>query len=354
MSCDRSDLLTQQLLPQRLRDRACSRDCSVDTAFPSSSSSSPSLQTTLKQFPSKAQTADDSSLSSTEGQYPKNIEFGAPRGNTNDQANLYRRRSHRPRGCRGGRKNRKKQLAKSIGVLLPKDILGPHGDSNRPIRTDTYDQNSRSEGCSSGLVDCSEEGPNSFTQATIDENCYLVGRGLTTPFQSVSEGNPTAGGLICGVFYPQRALIATSQGAPEGLTTQAQADSGMLRDNRSMNKPMSKMVREILPPPPSVRAEPHETRFEGPNPYALTASKLGDRPIIMEMMNHSSCATVQSNQLNHVASLGNDSARVNDVHAVVESDGGSGSLFATSPRSFLMGFDVSTVDKGDQSASDSW
>jgi hypothetical protein len=335
MSCDRSGLLTQQLLPQRLRGRVCSRDDSIDTAYQSSSSSSQSWHNSLERRPSKAQTTEDSSLSSLEGQYPKDIEFDDPPGDNSDQANLLRRRSHRPRGCRGGRKNRKKQLNKSLGVLLPKDILGAKADSNCLIKTHTY------EGFNSGLVDCFEEISSGFPQSILDENSYLLGRGITAPFQSFIAGNTVAGGLVSGVFFPQEPTTGVS-------SKEAQTDIGMSCDARSMSKQMNKTVQEILPPPPAVRKEPHETRLEGPNPYALTGSKLTDRPSVVGMINHSSCAT------SHLASLGSDDARVSDEQAAGESDDGSASLFATSPRSFLMGFDGSLVGKGDRNISDSW
>jgi hypothetical protein len=343
MSCDRSGLLTQQLLPQRLRSRVFSRDDSIDTAYPSSSSSSQSWHNSLKRFPFKAQATENSSLSSAEGQYPKDIEFDDPPGLTSDQANLFRRRSHRPRGCRGGRKNRKKQVAKSIGgVLLPKDILGAKADSNCLIRADIYDQTNIAEGYISGLVDFYEEGSNSFTQSTLDENSYLVGRGRVAPPPAFIEENTTAGGLVCGVFYPQ-------QRTPGVPPKQAQSEIGMPCDSRSMRTQTRKTVQEILPPPTAVREEPHESRFEGPNPYALTAAKLMERPTVVGTMNHSTCATALLNQLN--VSLENDDAH---VRAAAESDDGSGSLFATSPRSFLMGFDGSLVGKGDRSVSNSW
>jgi len=139
----------------------------------------------------------------------------------------------------------------------------------------------------------------------------------------------------------------------------------------SSSKPKTTVV-EILPPPPPKMPERDSPTFEGPNPYALctsstdesSASGASEHGCIEHSFSHNAMkggAQYDSNTLATSSSLtiaSSGSAEVVDFlniriekqrmcMAVPDGSIGGGSLFATSPRTFLMGGGGAGGGKGD-------
>jgi hypothetical protein len=260
---------------------------------------------------SRSYTADDSTQSSSDNS-SKDSKITGPK-----------RRSHRPRGCRGGRKNRKTRN-NSILLTVPKEIIG----GNTPL---SICENLRQSGSSQPEGDQKRERgieyavQKSWTQNSIaDENSVHVANFPPLPqtrIQSASKENASS----TMMFRP--ALEQSSFLPPLGRANPM----------RTNGLPNSMHADDILPP--LRMPEVHTPNLDGPNPYALSFTKGSHKPY--DWTNNSNMAAnaiqrpVQLN-LGHSAETAIDyrSLQIQKQRQML-TDGGS--LFATSPRSFLMG-----------------
>jgi hypothetical protein len=263
---------------------------------------------------SRSYTADDSTQSSSDN-------------SSKDKITGPRRRSHRPRGCRGGRKNRKTRSNNSILLTVPKEIIG----GSTPLSTC---ENLRPSGSSKPEGDQKREREieyaksKSWTQHSVpDENGIHVEHFSMFPptMQSVrkehASNTPT--------FRPP-VLEQSSFLPPLGRATSM----------RTSGLPNGMGAHSILPPLPM--AQVNGPVLDGPNPYALSYATSGSPKPYNWTSNHSNRSAnaiqrpVQVNRGGNSADTTVDyrNLRIEKQRQML-ADGGS--LFATSPRSFLMG-----------------
>lgn len=197
-----------------------------------------------------------------------------------------RRRSHRPRGCRGGRKNRKnKQLQQQMANLcVPKEIVG----SVNPLSTRNT---SRLTGSSTFHPKVIRPGGRVHPEPSQDENY--------------------------GRFFHHQPPPQQQQVRP-----------------RSFFRP----ANDILPPPPP-EADRESPTLDGPNPYALSlsATEDSDHGIPTYTLSCDSslypCSSTSSYKSDRI-----------EKQRQMMNDGGS-SLFAISPRTFLCGGNTNVFAK---------
>ena len=290
-------------MEQLRRDEAFSRQAAPQLLEPSLNFSGYSASNRSRSY-----TADDSTQSSSDNSSKDNQITGP------------KRRSHRPRGCRGGRKNRKTRN-NSILLTVPKEIIG----GNTPLC-----ENLRQPGSSKPEGDQKRERgieyatQRSWTQHSVpDENAI---RAVNFPplhqtMQSASKEN--ASNTI--MFRP--ALEQSSFLPPLGRANPL----------RTTGLPNSMHANGILPP--LHMPEVHAPNLDGPNPYALSSANESPKPYDWtNNSNRSANAIQRPAQLNkgYSAETAIDyrSLQIEKQRQML-TDGGS--LFATSPRSFLMG-----------------
>jgi hypothetical protein len=297
-------------MEQTRRDQSFSSE-SVPHLLESSSSSSLSGYATGSR--SHFNTADDSTQSSSDNSSKYNQIEGP------------RRRSHRPRGCRGGRKNRKNK--DNATLTVPKEILG---DNCTPSLTC---DNLRQPGSSQPEVDQKREREytakkiqQSWNQHSIpDENAVHIANFPLLPPTTPSARKDHARNTLFRPFLEQESFLpplGKTNSTRTGLPTHMEADG-------------------ILPPLPPA-AEVNAPDLDGPNPYALSYARLEPpKPLYdwtQTSVNRSAYAIQRPAQLNRgqSADTTNDyrSHRIEKQRQML-SEGGS--LFATSPRSFLTG-----------------
>jgi hypothetical protein len=247
---------------------------------------------------------------------------GAP--DTNNESDFLpfgRRRSHRPRGCRGGRKNRKTQLAKATS-LLPKEIFDPVPLAPKSLVDPV------------GTADRSRTWPfGSRTRVGVAfwEPTFAPGVQLYKPvlnlkhnFCPVQENRPDP-------RFGDPSEGNRSTAAPTVYTTQAIPST-----SSRVFQPHHQVSCEILPPPPltCTNYSPSPVQIhEGPNPYALSSNESidiysndsgdeGGNDILL--MGVTATETKDSYRNQHM-----------EKHCNTVTNGGS--LFVTSPRSFLLG-----------------
>jgi hypothetical protein len=259
---------------------------------------------------SHSYTADDSTHSSSDNSSKDNKITGP------------KRRSHRPRGCRGGRKNRKTRN-NSILLAVPKEIIG----GNTPL---SICENLRQSGSSKPEGDQKRERgidyttQRSWTQHSVpDENAIRSANfpPLDQSMQSASKENASN----TMMFRP--ALEQSSFLPPLGRANPM----------RTTGPPNGMHANGILPP--LRMPEVHAPNLNGPNPYALSYAKESPKPYDWTNNSNRSANAIQRPvQLN----LGRSNEEAIDYRGLqiekqrqMLTDGGS--LFATSPRSFLMG-----------------
>ena len=270
------------------------------------------------------------SSSSTTGGHPNRVRADTGdstlSSDTTNSKGSRRKRSHRPRGCRGGRKNKRKNK-------VPAEILGP-GSST------------------SALPPPSSNAPSVLT-ARHASYANLVDHVVPPPVESLSNGVPPAQissyHRCNGIILPTHHHNSTSLGNPttcmktpftysansNSSTTKKYTSTYMLdpvgdsvnskiRESTcsagtTTNRSTAASVGSILPPLPTLAKAPDNVCRPGPNPYALT--KPTGLPFLLP----------QDNVENH-GPLGPTVETSLHNHAYV-----GGSLFAVSPRSFLMG-----------------
>jgi hypothetical protein len=246
---------------------------------------------------SRSNTADDSTQSSSDNSSKDNTITGP------------RRRSHRPRGCRGGRKNRKTRN-NSILLTVPQEIIG----GNTPL---SICENLRQFGSSKPEGDQKREReidyktPKSWTQHSVpDENAFPPLPPLPQTTQSARKEH--AGNTL--MFRPVLEQKMRTTGLPNGMDA-----NGIL--------------------PPLMMTEVDAPNMDGPNPYALSYAKELPKPYDWTNNSNRSANAIQRPvQLNrgHSAEPSIDYRNVRiEKQRQMLADGGS--LFATSPRTFLMG-----------------
>jgi hypothetical protein len=259
---------------------------------------------------SRSYTGDDSTQSSSDNS-SKDNKITDPK-----------RRSHRPRGCRGGRKNRKTRN-NSILLTVPKEIIG----GNTPL---SICENLRQSGSSKAEGDQKRERgieyavQRSWTEHSVpDENAFCTANfpPLHQTMQSASKENATN-------TMMSRPTLEQSSFLPP---------LGRANPMRTNGLPNSMHVEGILPP--LCMPEVHAPNLDGPNPYALSYAKESPKPYDWTNNSKRSANAIQRPaQLNlgysAETAIEYCSLRIEKQRQML-TDGGS--LFATSPRSFLMG-----------------
>ena len=238
-----------------------------------------------------------------------------------------RRRSHRPRGCRGGRKNRKNQLAKAT-ALLPKEIL----DSPVPLCPTNMSSTSQQ----AKKLDDSQPHIRSAEKGYLGlpfMNRSKVGAAFSGTHSVSQEKFPSSS------FYQKRIKADESQQRLRLLKAGDVAAPNMYRKSTATTGTGKWAVNqnnstEILPPLPPCAQTKHEespdpSLLQGPNPYALNNTSSGgfiEEPDITKMQPGPSAkkSTVEEYRNQRISK---------QLQAIAN----GGSLFVTSPRSFLLG-----------------
>lgn len=257
---------------------------------------------------SRSNTADDSTQSSSDNSSKDNKITGP------------KRRSHRPRGCRGGRKNRKTRN-NSILLTVPKEIIG--GNTLLSIC-----ENLRQSGSSQPEGDQKRERAaeyatqESWTQHSIpEENAIRTENFPPLPQTMQSASKENASNTM--MFRP--ALAQGSFLPPLGRANPI----------RTTGLPNSMHAGGILPP--LRMPEVYAPNLDGPNPYALSYTK--EQPY--DWTNNSSRSAnaiqrpIQLDRGHSVETAIDYRSFQIEKQRQMLADGGS--LFATSPRTFLMG-----------------
>lgn len=305
-----------------------------------------------------------------------------------------RRRSHRPRGCRGGRKNRKKQQAnaavpKEIGPLSPKENNGDRRASASALtrsalvpqqqqqpgmpqrmltksfwgrapsatkQDENHGRGAQSTAVRDGASFVTPAAPSSYsrlvsnssaTTATASRSASLLTTAVpeaSAAFTSFTDGphsNDTGDAYLfrpvqdntAPVVYEHSAFTPSMQ-----LPFERRKSSNLLAAGHS-KLPFNQDQRGmILPPPPIVERD--SPTFDGPNPYALATSTTDDSIEDQRFAPPSYSETVKRSDSDSSSSTDESydfyrNQRLEKQRQMM-ADGGS-SLFAISPRSFLMG-----------------
>ena len=414
--------------PDRFRTLLPRNNTGLYALYPSATESSSSLSGYHTGNRSRANTTseqDNSSISSSSENDDTGGDSGSISNVTSAAGKLLqraaggRRRSHRPRGCRGGRKNRKKRLnAQNNAAAVPNEIVEHplKSSTNENLQHDDLSVKDHSPNFQLPVSAvktafwCRTQHENNVVpqnhlnphQPQSDENMAGCAAGLQHPSlayggYSNSVGPPTSQpsstentGIIqqpsmfslqgCfnqflfrpvqesgGVSFASDTHTSSSGAIPwsEGAPGPVVADCGRHNGNYSQLGEAS-VSNDILPPPlPNVKSE-SPVFFEGPNPYALSTAvstlsncfvdvslSLTDPSFYhSESMLSSKSGESNSTSNSNTGEVGGAAARAtaSDVTAKpydahknqriekqrqMLADGGS--LFATSPRSFLMG-----------------
>lgn len=307
-------------------------------------------------------------------------DVGLLQGFVIDSHKNVRRRSHRPRGCRGGRKNRKKHLAK-LGLAEPHEILGVSTTSstsnNNPLSPKDYnssfprilDGNTRMmDGIQSAFPVKNAWGRPNYHQGSLDENNFASSRPRVSGTYTQPQQAPAmTSGLYFDFLHARHSPSSRShhksgpniafRHVEETVATQVsvkQCDPFLAGTTCASSKGG---LCDILPPPPALEPEDDGARkFKGPNPYALgIATVSSSQDDSGDACSSLSVPRSYSDTVTSVSSASNseegDSATTHDKQdhhkeridkqRQMMSDGG-GSLFAVSPRTFLMGGRAST------------
>ena len=284
-----------------------------------------------------------------------------------------KRRSHRPRGCRGGRKNRKNQLAKAT-ALLPKEILDIPAPSSPP----NQESNKRSHNQSMGgkITILSRGGENKSGRGGASGGLPFmnhpasIGTAFSTANRPIAQASQSQHNEASSYIYNQSSFkTASPSTAPyhhhqetsshrfrplqdsNGLflekpakASTSQNITNMYRDKKSS---LSLLQNEILPPLPSIPIQP-EPIHQGPNPYALS-SKHRHHSTSMDAVHkndvHNNSPTMKSqiapnnkgNNNGNMNSYSSEDYRSQRIEKQRQMLANGGSLFVTSPRSFLLG-----------------
>jgi len=418
--------------PDRFRTLLPRNTTGIYALYPSATESSSSLSGYHTGNRSRANTTseqDNSSISSSsenddtggDGGSISNVTSAA--GKLLQRAAGGRRRSHRPRGCRGGRKNRKKRLnAQNNAAAVPNEIIEhpPSSATNENLQFSVKDNAPHLQlqiPAGKTAFWCRTQHENNVVpqnhlnphQPQADENMAGCAAGLQHPSlaydgYSNSLGAPTSQpghpvtvssstentGSIqqpsmfslqgCfnqflfrpvqesgGVSFAYDTQTSSSGAHPwsEGAPGTVVADCGRHNRNHSQLRQASGS-NDILPPPlPNVKSE-SPVFLEGPNPYALSTAvstlsncfvdvslSLTDPSFYhSESMLSSKSGETNSTSNSNTGRVGGTAARTTTSDGTIKpydahknqriekqrqmlADGGS--LFATSPRTFLMG-----------------
>ena len=305
-----------------------------------------------------------------------------------------RRRSHRPRGCRGGRKNRKKKNK------VPTEIVGPNDASSSTSMTmmaATTTTSSHSTICIKESRGTNPGMRQLFTRPTSGHNATDLTSPVHFPpmtntgMQAYHANNHTEGyPNVISSTHPHWSKSTQQQqrDAPPpppplsnnsmvlNTSTAYSNNSNNIKNNNNSNTdhildprstlgmsssntrgPTSNNVpnlAQILPPPPPVPTQEEKIR-RGPNPYALSKQQpaghmaplafpppLGENvgvdenytfPLMFSSSLHSTATTTAKNKpLLRPMELGHAKSNDDNIAAAI-----CESLFAISPRSFLTG-----------------
>lgn len=277
-----------------------------------------------------------------------------------------RRRSHRPRGCRGGRKNRKSRLAKA-SALVPKEILDPptalspknerrKNASNE--KTDvsrlrnqmsweqTFDNTSQPSGNNSGLLFMNQGSTGSAFSAPVFSTHSVH------PLPSMHKMKQHHGEKSQQLLRPLQNSNIGSPQVGNRFDHQADPTSFMIIKKKVSHHANARIhpgpsPSDILPPPPPPSARPSpDPALQGPNPYALSSFQGTGHAMPMQLgaaaetictntFINETCGDLDSTRNPSDPSLATEEIRNKYIQKQVLASGGS--LFVTSPRSFLLG-----------------
>jgi len=284
-------------MAQSTRYRSYSRD---SVPYPSESSSSLSGYHTGNR--SRANTSDSSSISSSD------YNSSATGRTASRPVHTNRRRSHRPRGCRGGRKNRKnKDVPKEIVggniPLCPRENIRANGDNKN---TNYHPSNH--------FWDKQRPHP-------ADENrSGSSPRPMVHP--SFSQMQPPIN-MQKHHHYPNAYTF-------HPINNDAFYMNGNIYNQSMGTGPLSRplLPGEILPPLPATKEETSPS-LDGPNPYALSANSNRNTIKTNKKPKHGATIVKPDKMM--------DEYRTQRIEKQRQMLADGGSLFVTSPRTFLMG-----------------
>ena len=293
------------------RNRSYSRDTA---AYLSESSSSLSGYHAGNRSRANTSGTDDSTLSSSENSSKHTTILGP------------RRRSHRPRGCRGGRKNRKNKNNSALPV--PTEIIGGNITPLSPR------DNLRQPGSAHTEGELKRDHPTAklwSNLSTPDENAIHTANfpALSQTTQSSSQSHKDHVPNPFLLRPPVVVVVDQSSFLPPHANCTA----------NQVGHSSATGMGDILPPLPIAVSNNNRPDWQGPNPYALSQSKdsMG-RYGAMKPSNKLSITIKPPAYSNQPQGIGLTvdyrSQRIEKQRQML-ADGGS--LFATSPRTFLMG-----------------
>lgn len=249
--------------------------------------------------------------------------------NLDPSLNGLRRRSHRPRGCRGGRKNRKSQQAKAQ-ALIPKIIL-----------------------------DDVTASPRHSISMHSQENAQKYGKPVIGQWNINAERPASVGTIACAGGLP---FMSQSYGVAAAFSSSSLGHNGIVERSEQTPSPPPPPPVDILPPSnfTHVSKESFEHSQQthmaaGLNPYSLNFpihAPMNNNDICLDLHKPSPCGSMTLNAtLPH--SMGsklppkapplkgcNPASLLDDYRKLriqKQRQMNGGSLFATSPRSFLLG-----------------
>lgn len=221
----------------------------------------------------------DSSMSISEN---KSLTITGPDGKPLQGA---RRRSHRPRGCRGGRKNRKNKERSEISTPIDK--------SSCTVLS---------------------------TMENLQTTCIEPPSSAVTLFKETLRLSKF-GSEIGGAHPPARSVPQPYIDQNRSLRLELANEVGIVK------------LQSILPPPPTICQNDSTDSVTGPNPSALSAIK---RAAVSRSEEFLPLLAARNNFAEEIESSVSDQyTQCFEKQRIPFADGGS--LFMTSPRSFLLG-----------------
>lgn len=259
-----------------------------------------------------------------------------------------RRRSHRPRGCRGGSNRRKNKGGENRSSFNKsrKGLTKKQGSFTNQRSSFNKGSNASEEILSTN---------NAKTNMGQQLGAYEYDRALSLQEFGVPQAE---------MFYSSEYHSSSSSGTDLQESLSESSEEGIQNLNtRSFHSDPNDMG--LILPPMAVKRnhESEPVRFRGPNPYALhptTNQNISDlRLPVYGMYNHGNAQGPEAHKMNHFYINGNVysenlphvgllalnipgmeskiSQHVTKQHQQPRPVRGGGSLFCTSPRSFLMG-----------------
>ena len=293
----------------------------------------------------------------------KRLDSGSFSNSSDSLQGKKKRRSHRPRGCRGGgsRRNRRAMRAAAAAAeaalgeaeslqenVKPSDYLdlpgGTRNNSNGSQRQDGVFKDTSlytvsvppmlepnmSNMSNSSTGSWPTGGYDPFSAYTNQPAMSQSQRTLTDSQEYQYPPPPVTGGgrdAPYGNQFRHEYTSMNSRQAPE-----------IFHSERGSYYDASKGGLDVLPPLPVDCTEKKKENLEGPNPYALGFNSRQFQPKVNQVQAATELATRRTDSNENGQELTGPDDRGGRIEKQRQMLAGGGSLFVTSPRSFLMGY----------------